>query len=97
MTMIIPAPVEAPAVAAPITSAHRMAAYGRGVSIDAVVARLQQSLGEARHALDTLVDTTPPDDANLAALHSIHRRLLAFSGAVGLFAPTAARNHTVYR
>jgi hypothetical protein len=95
----IPAPpdVEAPPVAAPITEAHRSAAYGRGVSIDAVVAALRQSLTEAHHALGTLVDTAPPDDANVAALRSIHRRLLQFSGAIGLFAPTAARNHTVYR
>jgi hypothetical protein len=97
MTRIVPTLVEAPPVAAPITSAHRTAAYGRGVSIDAVVAALRQSLGEARHALATLVDTAPPDDANLLALRSIHRRLLAFAGAVDLFSPTAARNHTTYR
>jgi hypothetical protein len=97
MTRIIPAPVEAPPVATPITEAHRISASARGISIDAVVAALRQSLTEAHHSLTALVDTAPPDDANVAALRSIHRRLLQFSGAIGLFAPTAARNHTVYR
>jgi hypothetical protein len=96
---IIPAPpdVDAAPVAAPITEAHRTAAYSKGVSIDAVVAALRQSLTEAHHSLTALVDTAPADDANVAALRSIHRRLLQFSGAIGLFAPTAARNHTTYR
>jgi hypothetical protein len=97
MTKIAPAPSPvAPPAAAPISSAHRLAAYGRGVSADAVVAQLRQGLAEAHHALCTLADCTPADDPNRMALRSIHKRLLQFSGEVDLFAPAPARQHTVY-
>jgi hypothetical protein len=97
MAKIVPTPVEAPPVATPITEAHRSAAYGRGVSIDAVVAALRQSLTEAHHSLSAIIGAAPDDDENLSALRSLRRRLQMFAGEVDLFAPTAARNHTVYR
>jgi hypothetical protein len=86
---------EAP-VAAPITAQHRVSAYAKGVSVDAVVAQLRQGLAEAHHALCTLANTSPADDSNVSALRSLHRRLLMFAGEVDLFAPTPARVHTVY-
>jgi hypothetical protein len=87
--------VEIPVVA-PITSAHRLSAYAKGVSVDAVVAQLRQGLAEAHHALCTLADTSPADDSNVSVLRSLHRRLLTFAGEVDLFAPPPARTHTVH-
>jgi hypothetical protein len=96
MAKIVTAPAAEAPVAAPITALHRISAYARGVSVDAVIAQLRQGLAEAHHALVTLADTTPADDSNLSALRSIHRRLLQFAGEVDLFAPAPTPQHTVF-
>jgi len=86
---------EAPA-AAPITAQHRAAASAQGFSIDGVVAQLRQGLAEARHALEAVIGAAPEGDGNVAALKSLHRKLLAFGGTIDLLAPTPARKHVLY-
>jgi hypothetical protein len=73
---------EAPAVIVPISGQHRSAASARGFSIDATVAALRQSLGEARFALEAVIGAAPEGDGNVAALKSLHRKLLASVGRI---------------
>lgn len=92
---MVPREIEAPDVA-PITAQHRASASVRGFSIDATIAALRLSLGEARFALEALIGAAPDGDGNVAALKSLHRKLLAFRGTVDLLAPTPGRTHTLY-
>jgi hypothetical protein len=87
---------EAPTPAAPITVQHRASASVRGFSIDATIAALRLSLGEARFALEAIIGAAPEGDGNVTALRSLHRKPLAFGGTVDLLAPTAVRTHTMY-
>jgi hypothetical protein len=93
-TVTAPA-AEAPA-AVPVTAAHRVSAYARGVSIDATVAALRQSVAEGAHALAAIVASAPADDGNLMALRSLHRQLLQFIGSIALLAPEPEPTRTFF-
>ena len=93
MVKIIDTPAE---VAAPITSGHRASASARGFSIDATIAALRQSQGEAAHALAAVAASAPDKDSNLTALQSLHRHVLQCIGSVDLLAPEPGRTHTLF-
>jgi hypothetical protein len=93
---IIPTPIEAPAVAVPVTSRHRAAAASRGLNVDGVVAALRQSLAEAHHALGSIIAAAPDGDDNLATFSLLDRQLLRFAETIDLLAPKPPRTHVVF-